>query len=150
MRYGGTTEIQCLSRAVKHHLHDIGVFDFFRRIDRPAQRGDISRRIFGQQACYLLKAGCRHGRLIALQVHDQLIIVPAQLAGAFGDPVAAARMLRGGHHAFAAEALHGRKNPFIIRRHDDRCCLGLARRPPDVLEQRLARQVQQQLAGQTF
>jgi len=54
------------------------------------------------------------GRLIALNIHDQVLIFQPQLQSRFGNPVRAGGMRFGRHDGFAAKTSNALKDPLII------------------------------------
>ena len=86
-------------------------------------------------------------RLVALHVHDDLLVVPAEAARELRDPVRSTRVLRGRELGLRAERAAGRDDALVVGRDDHLARAAAQRLPVDPLDHRLARDVLERLAG---
>jgi hypothetical protein len=90
-----------------------------------------------------------HVGLVALDVHDNIVIRQAQESGRLGKAIAAAEAISACHDGLGAKGGHRVENSLVVGGYDDPLhAVGASDRFHHVLDQRLARPRQERLAWQ--
>ncbi len=92
-------------------------------------------------------AGCE--RLVALEIDDDRVVRPAERYRAFGEPIAARRVIRTRHRDTHAAAFERGYDARVIGRDDDVARTGCERTSRDVYDHRLARDRRERFARKT-
>ncbi len=140
-------EVERIALAVHHHFYRVGVKRLFRAVDRHGQRSHPHLAL-GQILCDLANNRRRDHRLVALNVHNDRIIAKAALLYHLCQPLGAGLVIGTGHAHFAPGRLNRLGYVWVIGRHDNSRCAGLACPLQDVHDHWLAVDIHQRLTRQ--
>ena len=116
--------------------------------DRRGQRRHVGSRGTGEQFRNLAHEPRRQERLVALDVDDDLPVVPAEALGEFRNPIGAARVVGARHFHPCAVLAACRNDPFVIACNDHLARARTARLFVDPGDHRPARDIRECLARQ--